>query len=94
MGRMPILLLTAKPTAMELILKALAQTFPQADLSRIGRQSRFEEVKGWDSMTSVNFQIELESLVGGAQLDFVVTGDQTLQSLDEEMQAKGLLPKN
>ena len=94
MGRLPLLLLNPISAAMELIIKALAQAYPQADLRKIDGNTRFEEIKGWDSMTSVNFQIELENLIGGEPLDFVITGDQTVQALARVMQTRGLLPKS
>ena len=74
---------------MKKIFSALAICFPNLDVDRLSTGSRFADVPGWDSMSSVSFQMELEAQLGGVQLDLVVVGEQTLQSLAEELAARG-----
>ncbi len=75
---------------MKNIIDSIVVCFPDVDPSQLTGSTRFSEIPGWDSMNSVNLLIDLESRLGdGVELTFVITGDDTLGSVEERLRKSG-----
>lgn len=70
---------------MNIIIEAIKETFPKVNTESLTGETHFADISGWDSMSSVTLQVELESRLGIGQLDFVITGDMTIQSLADRI---------
>ena len=73
--------------------RAMAQTFPEANLASMTLGSSLRDIRGWDSMTAVSFLMELEQ-AGGIELSAInLQPTLTLQELIHALSVAGLEAK-
>ncbi|HWF07186.1 MAG TPA: acyl carrier protein [Bryobacteraceae bacterium] len=62
----------------------------ELDGTPVAANAPFGEIKGWDSMRAVTFQVELERLFGVDLSDTMIPANWTLDELAGVLQQKGV----
>ncbi|HWA24563.1 MAG TPA: hypothetical protein VG734_02730 [Lacunisphaera sp.] len=68
------------------IFAAIISVFPKADQTRLSPRTKLGDLPGWDSMNSVNLQVELEGRLGvdtsGILFDGAMSVDELTKALE------------
>lgn len=75
---------------MELIKKAIANVFIDADVNQIDADTKLSSIPGWDSMNAVNLLLELQTLTGCGTLKFDFRNEMTVAQLSQTLKEHGI----
>lgn len=75
---------------MEKIITAIKSAFEEFDESEFRLDMLLDEIPDWDSMSSINFQLELQNMFGVKfPEDVAFTGDQKISEVIEILRKQG-----
>ena len=75
---------------MKKLIVAIKSVFEDFDEKEFRDDMLLEEINDWDSMNSINFQIELESLLDIDLSDVVLTADNKISDVISVLRSKGV----
>lgn len=75
---------------MNLVERAIVRVFPAVKADKLSGQTKLGDIPGWDSMNSVNLQVEIESATARTDLDIVPTAEMTVQDVTQELLKRGV----
>ncbi len=75
---------------MEKLVAAIKSIFENFDEKEFRDDMLLEEINDWDSMNSINFQMELESLLDIDLSDVVFTADNKISDVISVLRSKGV----
>ena len=74
---------------MEKIITAIKSAFEEFDESEFRSDMLLDEIPDWDSMSSINFQLELQNMFEVNLEDVVFTGDHKISEVIEILRKQG-----
>lgn len=74
---------------MDTVLEALKSVFDEFDEVNFGEAMKLGDIPGWDSMNSVNLQIELEEMFDVDLSDTVLEGSHSISDVIGILRKKG-----
>ena len=74
---------------MNKIQQAILAAFPNFDAAKLNDSLKLGEIDGWDSMSAVNFAIELETSFNVKLGDEVFRADQTIREVLTLLASRG-----
>lgn len=74
---------------MKKLIEVIKSVFPDAVVEKCTLATLLEDIPDWDSMNSVNLQIELENAFGVSFLDDGLDGKTSIQTLMNLLKEKG-----
>jgi len=74
---------------MKKLFEVVKSVFPDAVVEKYTPATLLEDIPDWDSMNSVNLQIELENVFGVSLLDDGLDGKTSIQELMNLLKEKG-----
>lgn len=83
-----------KALKMELLLKAIKSVFEDFDEKEFNENLEMSEIPGWDSMNSVNLQLEIESVFGIDFSKFIIGGNHKISDIIENIKSGSTKDKN
>jgi acyl carrier protein len=72
------------------IIQAIKDVFPTFEDTDFSVNMRFDRIRDWDSMNSVNFQMALETIFKGDFSDAPLNGQNTIADLISFIKEKAL----
>ena len=75
---------------MNLVERAIVNTFPDTDPARLGGGMRLAEIPLWDSMNAINLLAEIEKLSGCSGLQLEFSEDITVSEITETLRSQGV----
>ncbi len=75
---------------MEPLKKALKTVFEEFDEKEFSENLELSEIPGWDSMNSVNLQLELESIFGVEFSGFQIGGAHKIKDIIKYLEKHGI----
>ena len=74
---------------MDKIIAAIKSVFEEFDESEFNPDMLLDEIPDWDSMNSINFQLELETAFEVDLSDVVLTGEHKISDIFEILREQG-----
>lgn len=71
------------------LIEAILRVFPYIDAKALSEEMRLGQIEGWDSMNSINLQVELEKTFGVNLSDFPLGSEHTVAAVVLALRGKG-----
>ena len=75
---------------MQRISQAIKSVFPEFDISRFRQDLEMGQIPGWDSMNSINLQMQIESMFNIKFGDFSLNDYHKVSDIVNFMKEKGI----
>ena len=75
---------------MNLVERAISNVFPTVESGKLSGTTKLGSLPGWDSMNSVNLQVEIEMAAGRPDLALVLTDQMAVQDVVAELTKRGV----